>query len=58
MTAQDCPQADKHTPRPDSYVGWHHWAARMARTHRQIRCDGCGLYAIWVPLSPKGAPDA
>jgi hypothetical protein len=24
------------------------WAKRMARTHRQIRCSGCGLWTIWV----------
>lgn len=50
-----CPQADKHTPCPDSYMAWHHWAARKARTHTQIRCDGCGLFTIWVPKSPTGA---
>jgi hypothetical protein len=21
---------------------------RMMRTHRQVKCEGCGLWAIWV----------
>ncbi len=25
------------------------WAKDMAKTHRQRRCSGCGLYVIWEP---------
>lgn len=55
-----CPQADQHTPSPASYTGWHHWAARMSRTHMQTRCPGCGLYEIWIPKVARRArtPDA
>lgn len=40
---------------PAGYVGWHEWAAKKGRTHRQRKCPTCGLYAIWVP---KEAADA
>lgn len=39
--------ACRHTPCPTSYVHWHHWAERKARTHRQEQCPACGLWAIW-----------
>lgn len=39
-----------HTPnQPSGYVQWHVWAARMSRTHRQVRCPQCLLWQIWVP---------
>ena len=38
-----------HTPQPDGYMRWHGWAARMVKTHRQLRCPNCGLFKIWVP---------
>ena len=45
-----CPQADQHTPgQPTGYQAWHTWAKEMAKTHRQKRCPGCGLYQIWIP---------
>jgi hypothetical protein len=50
-----CPEADRHTPAPASYTGWHHWAARMSRTHMQTRCPGCGLYEIWIPKVARPA---
>lgn len=46
---QNCPNRDNHTDRPIGYAAWHEWARNMGKTHRQIRCDGCGLYAIWLP---------
>lgn len=49
-----CPNAAAHTPGPKGYIAWFNWADEMARTHRQRRCDGCGLLVIW---EPKGAPD-
>lgn len=40
---------DQHTPCPDEYMARSYWMERMHRTHRQIKCDGCGLYMIWIP---------
>jgi hypothetical protein len=39
----------QHTPSPANYLGWHGWAERMGKTHKQIRCEHCGLWAIWIP---------
>jgi len=44
----DCPNKPNHTPCPEGYMARLSWAMRMLRTHRQIRCSGCGLFAIWV----------
>jgi hypothetical protein len=44
-----CPRGDDHTPAPEGYIQWHHWAEAMSKTHRQRKCPGCGLYAIWTP---------
>lgn len=44
-----------HTLAPAGYLAWHDWAKRMSRTHRQVRCAGCGLYAIWIPKA-RAAP--
>jgi hypothetical protein len=44
-----CPVAERHTPAPAGYLEWHEWAAKKAKTHRQIICDGCDRYRIWVP---------
>lgn len=44
-----CPNLDKHTPAPATYLGWHEWAEQMTLTHDQRRCPGCGLYAVWDP---------
>lgn len=45
----ECPSFHDHTPCPDGYIQWHAWARRMNRTHKQIRCTGCGRFAIWIP---------
>lgn len=42
-----CPHFEDHTPAPSDYIQWHEWAEKMAKTHKQRRCPGCGLYAIW-----------
>jgi hypothetical protein len=42
----------EHTPCPEGYLEWHSWAKRMAKTHRQVRCPGCGLWKVWV-LKPN-----
>lgn len=49
MNAEDCPKVENHTACPSGYIAWHEWADRMAKTHHQVRCPDCGLYAIWVP---------
>lgn len=56
----DCPNAAEHTPQPAGYLAWHYWAGRMYRAgHRQRRCPGCGLLAIWVgPGLPSGRKSA
>ena len=43
-----CPNRQKHTPSPVGYLPWHDWAARKSKTHKQIKCEGCGLFLIWV----------
>lgn len=44
-----CPNHEDHTLSPDGYIQWHAWAEKMAKTHRQEKCAGCGLFVIWVP---------
>lgn len=55
MTADTpaCPNAKDHTQHPEGYVAHLTWAYEMLRTHRQVRCAGCGLWAIWVPKKKK-----
>jgi hypothetical protein len=55
-TPEDCPNYRDHTPTPGGYVERFEWAIEMGRTHKQTKCAGCGLYAIWIPLSPL-SPD-
>ena len=57
MTDCDCgrqPMTGKfscaeHTYGPDNYFGWHEWATNMQKTHRQVQCDECTLWHIWLP---------
>lgn len=42
-------ECEPHTPDPSGYLQWHAWAERMAKTHKQRQCKGCGLWAIWEP---------
>jgi len=37
-----------HTKCPASYIAWHEWAEKKSRTHHQVQCDECGLWAIWI----------
>jgi len=46
---KDCPLLVNHTPCPDDYVERALWAEKMMVSHKQQRCVGCGLYAVWVP---------
>lgn len=43
------PAQCKHTPCPSGYLGWHSWAEEKSKTHAQVRCPGCGKWAIWLP---------
>lgn len=43
------PCDEDHTPDPDGYCEWHEWAEEMSKTHRQVTCPRCGLWAIWLP---------
>ncbi len=42
-----CPGRTNHEPA--SYLAWHEWAARMAKSHTQHRCPGCGYWRVWRP---------
>ena len=46
-SASKCSHAHLHTDAPSGYLQWHAWAERKAKTHKQERCPGCGLWAIW-----------
>src|SRR4051812_19375439 len=55
----DCPRArELHTPCPTGYMAWHEWAAEKSKTHKQVRCPECDLFAIWVPKRRAAARDA
>ena len=43
----ECPS--NHTLCPESYLAWHRWAEEKSKTHRQVQCEGCGRFLIWVP---------
>ena len=49
ISAKDCPNIDQHTKSPEGYMSWHHWAREKIKTHKQIKCDGCDYYSIWIP---------
>jgi hypothetical protein len=51
-----CAHFEDHTLCPEGYIQWHAWAEEMSRTHRQEKCAGCGLYAIWTPKRPSLIP--
>lgn len=42
-----------HTPEPEGYLQWHAWAEEKSKTHKQIKCAECGLYAIWIKKERK-----
>jgi hypothetical protein len=44
-----CPRVADHSPEPRGYLQWHEWAREKSKTHRQVKCKGCGLFAIWAP---------
>lgn len=54
---EECPQKDKHTESPIELVEWSEWAWEMSKTHEQVECPGCGLWAIWVPKGNPKVPE-
>jgi hypothetical protein len=51
-----CPSFHDHTPSPEGYIQWHAWASKMLKTHKQRKCTGCGLFAIWEPAHSQALP--
>ncbi len=47
-----CPNEANHTPHPTGYISNSNWADDAMVVADQKRCDGCGLFAIWVPKRP------
>ena len=45
-----CADSKTHTKQPEGYVEWHDWAEKMAETHRQTQCTGCGLWLVWSAI--------
>jgi hypothetical protein len=43
-------------PSPNGYLAWHEWAEEMSKTHKQVKCEGCGRYSIWRTSSPLTRP--
>lgn len=49
MGRRPCPRAELHYDLPEGYVAWHETVSKLAKTHRQSKCPGCGLWKIWTP---------
>lgn len=43
-----CPNESNHTKTPEGYIERSVWAQKMLKTHKQIQCKLCGLWAIWT----------
>lgn len=41
-------KCSKHTPQPAGYMSWHVWAEEKSKTHKQVKCPDCNLFAIWI----------
>ena len=37
-----------HTYGPSDYTAVFDWAEETAKTHKQSKCDECGLWMIWT----------
>ncbi len=50
FSEDDCPDvAEHHQPGiPEAYVKRQEWFTKMRKTHTQKRCQGCGLWVVWV----------
>jgi hypothetical protein len=47
-------ECELHTKSPDSFPQWDVWAKRMAKTHVQRQCRGCGLWSVWEVKAAAG----
>ena len=47
-----CPDIKNHTPAPTGYIARSDWADAMMKAHYAVKCDGCGLYKIWLSKTP------
>jgi hypothetical protein len=47
-----CPRSDDHTPRPAG-VEPRVWLRAISKTHKQVRCSGCGRFEIWIPAPAR-----
>lgn len=41
----------RHTPTPPGYGEFTEWANECSKTHRQIICQCCSRWMIWLPKS-------
>lgn len=56
MTAEECPDAARHTPVPDGYLARAADAERRtALGQRQTQCPACKLWTIWRTRSGRRA---
>lgn len=39
----------RHTPTPEGYNEFQEFCKRASKTHSQVKCQRCGLWAIWLP---------
>lgn len=46
-----CPKKTAHVLGPDKLSDWVCWSDEMLKSHQQKRCDGCGLWLVWVKES-------
>jgi hypothetical protein len=49
-----CPNSAEHVDGPENcgphnYLAWHEWAEQKTKTHDQLQCPYCDLWAIWLP---------
>ena len=49
----ECPNYENHEPMPTGYVEFDEWAKVKNRTHKNIKCPGCGFYRLWIPRNVK-----
>lgn len=39
----------EHEPMPEGYLARMEWLERLSKTHRQTKCQVCGLWMVWEP---------
>ena len=50
-TGQECPNYENHEPMPIGYVEFHEYGKKLNKTHKNVKCPGCGKYRLWVERS-------